>query len=861
MRKSLVLLIFVLFLVTSVDATTWYFWRYRTHATDCTSITDGRPGDLCYEEDDGTVYVCDTEDGLCNTADEWKLATSSGWISASNYDSLNEAVSDIGSSNKTLLIAEDISINSNLTVPSNITLKFIYPGKVTIPSGKTLTINGAIEAGLWQIFDGDGSVDFETIVKVYPQWFGAKGDGITDDTDAIIATFDAVPDGSTVFFPLGTYILKGADTIEVSKSLNIIFAADAIIDATSSTASPIFRFTGSVGTYYSLGADASKGDRTITVNATLASTLSEGDIIKLSTDDALGGDGTLWNDGRSYYFKGELAEVLSVDGTTVELKNGLCDDYTASGTVVAKVNAISGSLENFRLLGDVAENDIGVEISYSKNYEVKGGEIKGFGNSCLYINNSFHAVVDGFSASVIWRSGLGTSYGINISTSQNVVVQNCNISGGRHAITLGGREPCRYVTITDNILDSDPDSTICCLGTHSNTQYIKITNNIIKNGLGISGIDTEVKGNLITSYNLGPDKLFEYSPEGSNITCNYLDISGNTFYSETTQTIRGIYIRSKVANRVISTLSINNNIFKGTFNAITIQLYNTSGEGFTINNVNINNNNFKLSGNKIPIYIYGYDSSHKITFGQMNIENNVIECAYTSIYITKAIGDSLSIIGNNIHNTETNNSHAINIYSDNTIENIVFSSNVIKNDAAAFYTVHLTADRYIKFTNNILDNFQKYGGAQLSATDILFENNKQYNCSGTISFTGRHFNKILPNGNVFTEGTTAPTSGSWKKGDICWNTSPSSGGTIGWTCVRTGQAAPTWQASTDYAVGDKVVPTSDNTYYYECTVAGTSGSSEPTWPTTVGDTVTDGSVTWECKGTAVLFKEFGNVSS
>ena len=175
--------------------------------------------------------------------------------------------------------------------------------------------------------------------------------------------------------------------------------------------------------------------------------------------------------------------------------------------------------------------------------------------------------------------------------------------------------------------------------------------------------------------------------------------------------------------------------------------------------------------------------------------------------------------------------------------------------------MHLTADRYIKFTNNILDNFQKYGGAQLSATDILFENNKQYNCSGTISFTGRHFNKILPNGNVFTEGTTAPTSGSWKKGDICWNTSPSSGGTIGWTCVRTGQAAPTWQASTDYAVGDKVVPTSDNTYYYECTVAGTSGSSEPTWPTTVGDTVTDGSVTWECKGTAVLFKEFGNVSS
>ena len=55
-----------------------------------------------------------------------------------------------------------------------------------------------------------------------------------------------------------------------------------------------------------------------------------------------------------------------------------------------------------------------------------------------------------------------------------------------------------------------------------------------------------------------------------------------------------------------------------------------------------------------------------------------------------------------------------------------------------------------------------------------------------------------------------------------------------------------WQASTAYAVGDVVVPTSgkENGFRYECTTAGTSGSSEPTWPTSEGATKTDGTVTW-----------------
>jgi len=57
----------------------------------------------------------------------------------------------------------------------------------------------------------------------------------------------------------------------------------------------------------------------------------------------------------------------------------------------------------------------------------------------------------------------------------------------------------------------------------------------------------------------------------------------------------------------------------------------------------------------------------------------------------------------------------------------------------------------------------------------------------------------------------------------------------------------TWAASKAYSLGDFVVPSTVNGYIYECTTAGTSGTAEPTWPTTAGTTVTDNTAVWTCR--------------
>ena len=56
-----------------------------------------------------------------------------------------------------------------------------------------------------------------------------------------------------------------------------------------------------------------------------------------------------------------------------------------------------------------------------------------------------------------------------------------------------------------------------------------------------------------------------------------------------------------------------------------------------------------------------------------------------------------------------------------------------------------------------------------------------------------------------------------------------------------------WAANTSRTAGVRVWPrTGAGNYFYRAVNTGTNGSTEPTWPTTPGNTVVDGAVTWIC---------------
>ncbi len=119
------------------------------------------------------------------------------------YEDLATALTTIGATETTLCIPAAtgaVNVAVNTTIPANVHLRVDKGAYFNISNGVTLTINGTMEAGPYKIFAwaGTGKVAFGTgsIKEALIRWWGAVGDGTTDDTAAVQACLNVVSYGT-----------------------------------------------------------------------------------------------------------------------------------------------------------------------------------------------------------------------------------------------------------------------------------------------------------------------------------------------------------------------------------------------------------------------------------------------------------------------------------------------------------------------------------------------------------------------------------------------------------------------------------------------------------------------------------------
>lgn len=113
-------------------------------------------------------------------------------------------------------------ITDSLVVPTNVTLDFANGAKLSVKSGSTVTINGPIDAGIQHIFSGNGTVSgLKRCESIFPQWFGAMGDGTNDDTNALQKTINAIGvQGGKITVKPGNYRIT--DTLVIANPVTIL---------------------------------------------------------------------------------------------------------------------------------------------------------------------------------------------------------------------------------------------------------------------------------------------------------------------------------------------------------------------------------------------------------------------------------------------------------------------------------------------------------------------------------------------------------------------------------------------------------------------------------------------------------------
>ncbi len=433
-----------------------------------------------------------------------------------DYANLAAAITAIGNTVGELHIWDAETLTASATFPATLGVVIHKGGSIVKAAAYTLTISGPFEAGLYQVFSGFTTVTLSQVKQVYPQWFGAVGNGTTDDTAAFTAALAAElvhptagnVGGGTIFLPVGDYKIVGPLAF-TARMTDLRGQVGTRITADATTVNNVIEVTSSPGTdnYRSLGPFTIEGAAATDANGIYSTTV---------------------------FLRTNGVQILDVGGWGLDVFGGgsygthygLIVDNCSAGGIRLMVNgsAVQPNLQVF-FNPRVSNNDnYGWFLDTVTNVQVDSGSTEGNEQKALQIN---HGSGIGFH-NHYFEGNCATSgaVAIDVNESESIVFDTCTIAESSKQIRLGKAVGTvfRDCLLSGNVvIDSN------CSGTVFKGNHIASENAFIDKAFNSRYVGNRVRNSYETNrglaYPIQPEQVV-WNSVGHNLVADSSCVSG-----------------------------------------------------------------------------------------------------------------------------------------------------------------------------------------------------------------------------------------------------------------------------------------------------------------------------------------------
>ena len=384
-------------------------------------------------------------------------------------------------------------------------------GRIEIPENCVLEFDGGSLSNGTLVLKNtflDGVVTISNIVVsgtctnsiLTPKLFGAKGDGVTDDTQSFRSLETIINNqntkSKTIYIPEGEYILN--------ERINILTSCKIYGEGVKS----VIKLPGGNGGIYlnwsdtkdyfrsceliqgcTITADVTKGSNQIVVND--ASGISVGDYL-IITDTV----DYSFNTDRASYRQSEIVRVSAINGNTINLYNSLYGDYyvdfeegdehTAKDspnyrTAISKFTPNQYLVSNIKIVSTYGTDSPQTYFSFGAwgiiNSTFKNIVIENYGNAvAASIGVGLQWEVENCSIKSYFESG-SDRYGLSCIHSQDFRVSNSVFKAKNHALSTGGKSSIYSIVnrnfIYEKVSFDSPTLGKIDLDVHANAEYYK----------------------------------------------------------------------------------------------------------------------------------------------------------------------------------------------------------------------------------------------------------------------------------------------------------------------------------------------------------------------------------------------------